>query len=40
MEIVLMDDNSIIPIRASKESTGLDLYSSMDIDIESGSIKK
>ena len=40
MEIVLMNDNAIIPTRASKESTGLDLYSSIDIDIESGSIKK
>ena len=40
MEIVLMNDNVIIPARASKESAGLDLYSSIDIDIESGSIKK
>ena len=40
MEIVLMNDNAIIPTRASKESAGLDLYSSIDIDIESGSIKK
>ena len=29
-----------IPTRASKESAGLDLYSSIDIDIELGSIKK
>ena len=29
-----------IPTRASKESAGLDLYSSIDIDIEVGSIKK
>ena len=28
MEIVLMNDNAIIPTRASKESAGLDLYSS------------
>ena len=40
MEIVLMNDNAIIPTRASKESAGLDLYSSIDIDIEVGSIKK
>ena len=40
MEIVLMNDNAIIPTRASKESAGLDLYSSIDIDIETGSIKK
>ena len=40
MEIVLINDNAIIPTRASKESAGLDLYSSIDIDIEVGSIKK
>ena len=40
MERVLMNDNAIIPTRASKESAGLDLYSSIDIDIEVGSIKK
>ena len=40
MEIVLMNDNAIIPMRASKESAGLDLYSRIDIDIEVGSIKK
>ena len=40
MEIVLMNDNAIIPTRASTESAGLDLYSSIDIDIEAGSIKK
>ena len=40
MEIVLMNDNAIIPTRASKEPADLDLYSSIDIDIESGSIKK
>ena len=40
MEIVLINDNAIIPTRASKGSAGLDLYSSIDIDIESGSIKK
>ena len=40
MEIVLMNDDAIIPTRASKESDGLDLYSSIDIDIEVGSINK
>ena len=40
MEIVLMNDNAIILTRASKESAGLDLYSSIDIDIEVGLIKK
>ena len=40
MEIVLLNDNVIIRTRASKESTGLDLYSNIDIDIEIGSIKK
>ena len=39
MEIVLMNDNAIIPPRASKRSAGLDLYSSIDVDIEVGSIK-
>ena len=40
MEIVLMNDNAIIPARASKESAGLDLYSSIDDDYAVGSIKK
>ena len=40
MEIVLMNDDAIIPIRASKRSAGLDSYSSIDINIEVGSIKK
>ena len=40
MEIVLMNDDAIIPTRAPKESAGLDLYSSIDIDIEVGSTKK
>ena len=35
-----MKDNAIKPTRASKESAGLDLYSSIDVDIEVGSIKK
>ena len=40
MEIVLMNDDAIIPTRASKRSAGLDLYSSIDINIEAGLIKK
>ena len=40
MEIVLMYNNSTIPTRASKRSAGLDLYSSIDVYIEIGSIKK
>ena len=40
MEIVLMNDDAIIPARASKRSAGLDLYSSIDVNIEVGSIKK
>ena len=40
MEIVLMNDDAIIPTRASKRSAGLDLYSSININIEIGSIKK
>ena len=40
MEIVLMNDNAIIPTRASEEPAGLDLYSNVNIDIEVGSIKK
>ena len=40
MEIVLMNENAIIPTRASKESAGLYFYSSIDVDIEVGSIKK
>ena len=40
MEIVLMNDNAIKPTRVSKESAGLDLYSSIDVDIEFGLIKK
>ena len=39
MEIVLINDNVIIPTRTSKESAGLDLYSSIDIDIEVDLIK-
>ena len=34
-----MNDNAIKPARASKESAGLDLYSSIDVDIEAGSIQ-
>ena len=40
MEIVLINNNAIIPTRASKWSAGLDLYSSVDVDIEVGSINK
>ena len=40
MEIVLMNDDALIPTRASKRSAGLDLYSSIDVNIEVGSIKK
>ena len=40
MEIVLMNRNASIPTRPSKGSAGLDLYSSTDINIEVGSIKK
>ena len=40
MEVVLMNDNAIIPTRVSKRSAGLDLYSSIDVCIEVGSIKK
>ena len=35
-----MNDNAIILTRASKESADLDLYYSIDVDIEVGSIKK
>ena len=40
MEIVLMNYNAIIPTQASKRSAGLDIYSSIDVNIEVGSIKK
>ena len=40
MEIVLMNDNAIIPTRASEKPAGLDLYSNINIDIEVGLIKK
>ena len=40
MEVVLINDNAIIPTRASKRSAGLDLYSSFDVCIEIGSIKR
>ena len=40
MEIVLMNDDAIIPTRASKISAGLDLYSSIDVNIDTNSIKK
>ena len=34
MEVVLMNDNEIIPTRASNRSAVLDLYSSIDICID------
>ena len=40
MEIVLMNDYAIIPTRASKRSAGLDLYSSIDVNIDISSMKK
>ena len=40
MEIVLINDDAIIPTRASKGSAGLDLYSNIDGDIDINSIKK
>ena len=40
MEIVFRNKNASIPTRASKGSAGLDLYSSIDVNIEVGSIKK
>ena len=40
MEIVLINDNAIIPTRASKRSAGLGLYSSIDVNIDINSIKK
>ena len=35
-----MNNNAIIPTRASEEPAGLDLYSIIDVDIKVGSIKK
>ena len=40
MEIILMNDDAIIPTRAFKGSSGLDLYSNIDVDIDINSIKK
>ena len=40
MEIVLMNDDAIIPTRASKRSAGLDLYASIDVNIDTNSTKK
>ena len=39
MEIVLINDDAIIPTRASKGSASLDLYSNIDVDIDINSIK-
>ena len=35
-----MNDDAIIPTRASKRSAGLDLYSSIYVNIDINSIKK
>ena len=40
MEIVLMNDDAIIPTRSSKRYAGLDLCSNIDVNIEVSSIKK
>ena len=40
MEIVLINNDAIIPTRASKGSDGLDLYSNIDVDININLIKK
>ena len=40
MDIVLINNDAIIPTRASKGSAGLDLYFNIDIDIDVGLIKK
>ena len=40
MGIVLINKNASIPTRASKGSAELDLYSSIDVNIEVSSIKK
>ena len=40
MELILMNDDAIISTRASERSVGLDLYSSIDVNIDTNSIKK
>ena len=40
MKIVLINNDAIIPTRASKGSAGLDLYSNIDFDININSIKE
>ena len=35
-----MNNNAIIPTQPSKRPTGLDLYSSIDVSIDTNSIKK
>ena len=40
MDIVLINKNASISTRASKGPAGLDLYSSIDVNIEVSSIKK
>ena len=40
MIIVLINNDAIISARASKGSAGLDLYSNIDANIDTNSIKK
>ena len=40
MKIVLVNKNALILPRASKSSAGLDLYFSIDVNFEVGSIKQ
>ena len=40
MKIILINDDAIIPTRASKESAGLDICSSVDVNTDINSIKK
>ena len=40
MVIVLINNDAIISTRASKGSAGLDLYSNIDVNIDTNSIKK
>ena len=40
MEIVLVNDNAIVPMIASEKPADLDLYSNINIDIEVDSIKR
>ena len=40
MEIVLINDDAIIPTRSAKRSAGLVLYSCINVNIDTNSIKK